>query len=114
MIVLATGSGKTMIITVRAVLTDARTTILVVSLVALQNDLLWRFCEAGIQSLIQTIKTRRSAFFVLVLIKAACSEKFLEYVQYLAMCQQLNQVVIDKCQLTIIASDYRDSMVQLG
>ena len=45
---LATRSEKTMIITVKAVFTNTQTTILVVPLIALQNDLLWRFREAGI------------------------------------------------------------------
>ena len=30
------------------------------------------------------------------------------------MRQQLDRVIIDECHLTITASDYRDSMVQLG
>jgi superfamily II DNA helicase RecQ len=51
-IILATGSGKTMIILVGVSLAEARTTILVVPLVALRNDLLGRFSKAGIQPLL--------------------------------------------------------------
>jgi superfamily II DNA helicase RecQ len=51
-IILRTGSGKTMVITVGVSLTDARTVILVVPLFALQDDLLGRFRQIGIQSLL--------------------------------------------------------------
>jgi hypothetical protein len=113
-IILATGSGKPMIILVGVSLAEARTTILVVPLVALRNDLLSRFNKAGIQPLLWTTETRRSASLVLVSVEAACSEHFLEYAQRLAMRQQLDRVIIDECHLTITASDYRDSIVQLS
>jgi hypothetical protein len=51
-VVLATRSGKTLIITVGVSLADARTTILILPLVALRNDMLQRFTDAGIQPLI--------------------------------------------------------------
>jgi hypothetical protein len=103
-----------MIILVGVSLAEARTTILVVPLVALRNDLLGRFYKAGIQPLLWTTETRRSASLVLVSVEAACSEQFLEYAQRLAMRQQLDRVIIDECHLTITASEYRESMVQLG
>ena len=64
---------------VRVLLAKARTIILVVPLVALRNDLLGRFYKAGIQLLLWTTETRRSASLVLVLVEAVYSEQFLEY-----------------------------------
>jgi replicative superfamily II helicase len=51
-IILATGSGKTLVIIVGVLLADTWTIILVVPLVALRNDLLRRFSKARIQPLI--------------------------------------------------------------
>ena len=100
-----------MIILVGVLLAKARTTILVVPLIALRNNLLGRFYKARIQPLLWTTETRRSASLVLVLVEATCSEQFLEYAQRLAMRQQLDRVIINECHLTIIASDYRESIV---
>jgi superfamily II DNA or RNA helicase len=113
-VILGTGSGKTMLITLSASLADAGTTILVLPLVALRNDLLRRFREVGIQPLIWTPLTQRTASLVIVSVELACSEQFLEYSQSLVMRQELRRVIIDECHLTITASDYRQSMTQLG
>jgi orsellinic acid/F9775 biosynthesis protein OrsD/helicase-like protein/RAD3-like DEAD/DEAH box helicase len=113
-VILGTGSGKTMLIILGVLLPDARTTILVVPLVALRNDLLGRFKIAGIKPLLWTSGLRRSASLVVVSVEAACSETFLSYARGLVTQQQLDRVIIDECHLTVTASDYRDSMVQLG
>jgi len=113
-VILGTGSGKTMIITLSISLADAGTTILIVPLVALRNDLLRRFRDVGIQPLLWTNRTQRTASLVVVSVEAACSEKFLEYAQDLVMRQELRRVMVDECHLTITASDYRPSMIQLG
>ena len=76
-----------MIILVRVLLAKARTIILVVPLIALRNNLLGRFYKAGIQPLLWTTETRRSASLVLVLVEAIYSKQFLEYAQRLAMRQ---------------------------
>jgi DEAD/DEAH box helicase len=113
-IILATGSGKTLIIVVGVSLADARTTILILPLVALRNDMLRRFKEVGIQLLVWAPGTRRTAPLVIVSVEAACSEGFVEYAQSLVMRQQLDRIIIDECHLTITASDYRDNMLELG
>jgi hypothetical protein len=46
--------------------------------------------------------------------EAACSQSFLEYAHVLVSKQKLDRIVLDECHLTIIASDYRLCMAQLG
>ena len=87
MVVLVTGSGKTMIVMVGAAVADVRITILIVPFIALRNDLLGRLHKAGFQPLLWTSETRRAASLVIISIEAACSEGFLEYAQGLAMRQ---------------------------
>jgi superfamily II DNA helicase RecQ len=113
-IVLGTGSAKTLIFMVGAALADAKTTILIVPLVALRNDLLGRLRRSGFQPLLWTPETRRTASLVVVAVETACTEPFIDYAQRLVNRQQLDRVIVDEAHLTIMASDYQGAMVQLG
>ncbi|ELR06866.1 hypothetical protein GMDG_08157 [Pseudogymnoascus destructans 20631-21] len=53
-IVLATGSGKTLIVILAVSIADTGTTILILPLIALRNDMLRRFSDVGIQPLVWT------------------------------------------------------------
>lgn len=46
--------------------------------------------------------------------EAACTQGFLEYCYIQVSKQKLDRIVIDESHLTIIASDYRPCMAQLG
>ncbi|KAK2666817.1 Helicase, C-terminal [Fusarium oxysporum f. sp. vasinfectum] len=94
-VVLATGSGKTLVFMVGATLAGAETTILILPTVALRGS-------------------KKSAPIVVVSAEAACTEAFLEYANRLSDRQCLDRIVIDECHLTITASCYRRSMSQLA
>jgi hypothetical protein len=113
-LIIGTGSGKTLIVMIGAAIADAGTTILVLPMVALRNDMLKRFRQVGIQPLIWSVDRRQSAALVIVSVEAACSASFLEYCHLLASQQKLDRIIIDESHLTITASDYRPSMTQLG
>ncbi|KFY92767.1 hypothetical protein V500_04038 [Pseudogymnoascus sp. VKM F-4518 (FW-2643)] len=113
-IVLATGSGKTLIVVLAVSIADTGTTILILLLIALRNDMLRRFSDVGIQPLVWTPETMRTAPLVIVSVEAACSERFVEYAQGLVMRQQLCQIFIDEAHFTVTASDYRSDMLHLG
>ena len=51
-LVIGTGSGKTMVVILRAVITNAGIIILVLLIVALRGDMLRRFYEVGIRPLV--------------------------------------------------------------
>ena len=72
-LVIGTGSGKTLVVMIGAVVVDARTTILVLLIVALQGDMLRRFQLVGIQPLIWSVDCRRSASLVIILAEAVCT-----------------------------------------
>jgi superfamily II DNA helicase RecQ len=72
-LVIGTGSGKTLPIMISAVVVDSRTTILVLPMVALRGNILRRFHEVGIRPLIWSVDYKQLALLVIVLAKAACT-----------------------------------------
>ena len=113
-LVLGTGSGKTLVVMISAATTDAGTTILVLPMVALRTDMLRRFHEVGIRPLIWSVDCTWSAPLVIVVAEAVCTERFLDYARALVNRQRLDRIVIDECHLSITANDYRPCMSQLG
>ena len=72
-LVIGTGSGKTLVVMIGATIADARTTLLVLLMVALRGDMLRRFHEVGIRPLIWSVNCKRSASLVIILAEAACT-----------------------------------------
>jgi hypothetical protein len=51
---------------------------------------------------------------VFVTVEVVCTKQFQTYAYKLAVMQDLGRIVFDKAHLTIIASDYRQAMVDLA
>ena len=113
-LVLGTGSGKSLTFMVGAAMADAQTTILILPMVALRRDMLRRCLEMGIRPLVWSVDCSDTARLVIVSAEAACSSSFLEYAQRLVGRQKLDRVVVDECHLTVTTGDYRPHMSQLG
>ncbi|KAF9767808.1 hypothetical protein IL306_014962 [Fusarium sp. DS 682] len=113
-VILATGSGKTLIFMVGAALESSATTILILPTVALSGNMLGRLDKVALKHHIWHPGSRRSAPIVIVSAEAACTESFLEYANQLCSRQQLDRIVVDECHLTITAGSYRRSMSQLA
>jgi len=113
-LVIGTGSGKSLIFMVGASVTDAQTTILVLPMVILRGDMLRRCRLIGIRPLIWSVDIKQSASLVIVSAEAVCTETFLDYARGLVSRQKLDRIVIDEGHLTITTSDYRPCMAQLG
>jgi len=113
-VILATGSGKTLVFMVGAMLRRARITILVLLTVALCGNMIKRLDKVALKHYTWSPGSTKSAPIVLVLAEAACTERFLEYANRLCDRQCLDRIVIDECHLTITAGTYRQSMSQLA
>lgn len=113
-LILGTGSGKSLVFQVGAMVADARTTILILPAVVLRSDMLRRCQQVGIQPLIWSVGCNQSSSLVVESAEAACTEGFLEYAHTLVRGQELDRIVVDESQLTITASNYRPCMSQLG
>jgi superfamily II DNA helicase RecQ len=94
-------------------LPDAGITILIVLLVSLYRDMLRRVREMRIDHLEWHPGESREAALILVSAEAASSKDFIKYTRRLIAEQKLNRIVIDECHLTVIAAEYRPSIVQL-
>jgi superfamily II DNA helicase RecQ len=106
-VVLVTGSGKTLILMVDASVADARITILVLSIMILRSDMLRRYLLVDIRSLIWISGVKQSASLVVVSAEAICTSDFLNYIYTLVRRQVLDRIIIDESQLTITVNDYR-------
>ncbi|TVY74226.1 hypothetical protein Focb16_v005477 [Fusarium oxysporum f. sp. cubense] len=78
-VVLATGSGKTLVFMVGATLEGAETTILVLPTVALRGNMLERLDKVALKHHVWRPGSKKSAPIVVISAKAACTEAFLEY-----------------------------------
>jgi superfamily II DNA or RNA helicase len=112
-VVLATGTGKTLIVMAAAALEGARTTILILPAVALRTNMMERFGEVGVEARLWAPGESKAAPLVVVSAEAACTRSFLDYAHRLEGQQRLDRIVIDECHLTVTAT-YRKSMMQLG
>lgn len=110
---LATGSGKTLVVLVAAALEGAKTTILVLPTVALRANMVEGFNRVGVRSILWAPGESKAAPLVVVSAEAACTRSFLDYAHQLEGQQRLDRIVVDECHLTITAG-YRKSMTQLG
>ena len=113
-VVLGTGSGKSLLFMLGVSAIEAETTILILPMVSLRRDMLRRCLEVGIRPVVWQAGLSEKAKLVIVSAEAACTQSFLEYAHYLNRRQQLDRVVIDECHLTVTASDYRPRMLELG
>lgn len=112
-VVLATGTGKTLLVMVAAALEGAGVTIIVLPTVALRSNMLERIGHTGIRYVVWSPGEARSAPLVIVSAEAACTMSFLEYAHRLEARQMLDRIVVDECHLTITAT-FRRSMQRLG
>ena len=114
LVILPTGSGKSLLFMLPYTLPDAGVTVLVVPLVSLRGDLLRRLRELDIDHLVWLPGETREAGLVLVTAEAASTKDFMAYAQRLVVSQRLDRIVIDECHLAITAAEYRESMVDLA
>ncbi|KAM6508149.1 hypothetical protein FALCPG4_018036 [Fusarium falciforme] len=113
-VILGTGSGKTLVVMVAASLVGAATTVLILPTVALRGNMVGRLADVGLRHHVWEQVSKRVAPVVIVSAEAACTEGFLDYAHRLVDRQQLDRIVIDECHLTITASSYRRCMARLA
>lgn len=112
MAVLATGMGKSLLFQLAASLPGAKTTVVVVPLIALKLDLMRRCGELGLECAIWSAERPTQAALVFMGVEMAVSEEGLQYLRQLHYREQLDRVVLDECHLIVTASRYRRAMRQ--
>jgi len=119
LLVLATGSGKSLMFMLGSSLPDARTTIVVVPLVLLRVDLLRRCRAMGLQPVVwrsgfdiaQNLAETPTLLFVSV--EVASHHVFRQHARRLYDLGRLDRFIIDECHLIHTSAHYRPKMRQL-
>ncbi|KFZ15842.1 hypothetical protein V501_02522 [Pseudogymnoascus sp. VKM F-4519 (FW-2642)] len=108
-VVLPTGGGKGLTFMGPACLPQAGVTIVVAPFRALEDNIVSRCEEKGIEYLKWAFGELRYASIVVVSADRAASEQFITYASRLNSLERklLRRVIIDECHLTFTASNYR-------
>jgi len=119
LIVMPTGSGKSILFVVPSQLLGAHVTIVIVPLIALKQDLLRRCREWGIACLCYDPASTPSQLhavpaLLLVDIETAVTSSFLAFVQNLHAVGRVDRLVLDEAHLLLTASHYRESIGAIG
>ena len=99
---------------VAASLAGAGTTVLILPTMALRGNMVGRLDEVRLRHHVWERESKRVAPVVIISAEAAYIDGFLDYAHRLVDRQQLDRIVIDKCHLTITASNYRRSIAILA
>jgi superfamily II DNA helicase RecQ len=120
LLVLATGSGKSLTFMLGSRLPAARTTILIVPLVLLRLDLIRRCQNMGLNPVVWSSGADiacgmdGSATLVFVSVEVAAKHPFRQYARRLYDTGNLERFIIDECHLILTSAHYRKHMTQLS
>jgi superfamily II DNA helicase RecQ len=116
LVVMGTGAGKSMIFMLPAFCSHGGTTIIVVPLVALQENLKDRCDKTGITCAIwRGDRMVEAASVVLVTPESALTKRFKGFINLLRATHRLDRIVIDECHVVQASrADFRPAMRQLG
>lgn len=116
-IILAPGAGKSLAFTVPIFLPQAGTTVVVVPLIALKQDLVRRCRDASIEYSVWEAHGNSERYtgtpLLFVSAEQAVREPFRRFLSQLDANRQLDRVVFDECHLILTASEYRPKMALL-
>ena len=118
-VVMPTGSGKTLLYVVPTLLPEAQVTVIIVPLIALKQDLLrrctqWNLAPLCYQNSIAIDQLHAVPSLVLVDIETAVTPSFLAFLQQLQAHGRLDRIVLDEAHLVLTAAHYRTSLGLLG
>jgi len=115
-IIMPTGSGKTVLYVVMSAVIMAEVTIVIMPLVALRQDLIRRCTEWGIKywqynrgdQMHERLHAVPSLVFVDV--DTAVTSTFITFVKQLSDIDRLDRLILDEAHLVVTASDYRENL----
>lgn len=116
LVVMGTGSGKSLLFMLPAFCIQGGTTIVVVPLQSLQTDMKDRCDKCGITSVVwQSGRTIEPASIVFVTPESVLRKRFQDFIRLLRDTHRLDRIFIDECH-TVLASSatFRPTMRHLG
>jgi hypothetical protein len=106
-IILPTGGGKTLSFMVAAKMKRAGVTVIVTPLIALGEDLVRRFKEVGLDTILYSRHCKRRAKVVVVVTEKAGHDEFAEFMRDIQLEGCLDRVVYDEAHKLISDQSYR-------
>jgi superfamily II DNA helicase RecQ len=115
-VVMGTGSGKSMLFMLPASSVAGGTTIVVVPLVSLQGDLQERCTKARISSIVwSSLRPHDTASIIFVTPESAMTKAFAGLMNRLEDMNQLDRIIVDECHTVLDGSPgFRPKLRQLG
>ncbi|KAL4958614.1 uncharacterized protein BDV14DRAFT_186381 [Aspergillus stella-maris] len=108
--ILRTSEGKSLLYLLPCQLPGAGTMVLILPLVVLKVEMQRQCHEANLKAHVWEAKSRpkqlHSCPLIIVAVKQAVRPPFQEFLNCLAIANELDQVVFDKCYLAVTALDY--------
>ena len=113
LVIQPTGSGKTLLYQLPALLHRDRVIVVVCPLTALQDDLLRRCNDAGIDTVMLEDRDAMPARIVLTMVEATESREYGAYVRALVAHGRLHCIIVEEMYLALLSCNYRPAMRNL-
>lgn len=110
---LPTGGGKSLLFMAPAALNKSKTTIVIVPLVSLREDLIERVNELGISVSTYSKYDTKFVSIIICTVEQAVQKGFLEYLSLLESKDTLQSIVIDEVHTVITEANYRPAFKAL-
>lgn len=113
LVILPTGGGKSMTFMMSAFLKPDKVIVIIVPLVALQQDLSSRCAQAGIQATMWKDRDMAGSRIIIVSVEHVAKKEYQDFVRTLFLTDKLHAVFIDEAHLVVLWSQFRIAMQSL-
>ena len=112
-IILPTGAGKSLMFEIPALFKGAKSTIVIVPLVGLAENLLQRCKNNRIDTIIYGRGTARYAKIIIIITETAIGSACRQFIQDCFLDGELERVVFDECHMIVTEESYRPKLQEL-
>src|SRR5436189_1121805 len=112
-IILPTGAGKSLMFEIPALFKGAKSTIVIVPLVGLAENLLQRCKDDRIDTIIYGRGTPRYAKIIIIIMETAISSNCRQFIQDRFLDGELERIVFDECHMIVTEESYRPKLQEL-
>ena len=112
-IILPTGAGKSLMFEIPALFNGVKSTIVIVPLIALAENLLQRCKDDRIDTIIYGRGTPRYAKIIIIITETAISSNCRQFIQDCFLDGELERIVFDECHMIVTEESYRPKLQEL-
>ena len=112
-IILPTGAGKSLMFEIPALFEGAKSTIVIVPLVALAENLLQRCKDDRIDTIIYGRGTPRYAKIIIIITETVIDSSCSQFIRDCFLDGELERIVFDECHMIVTEESYRPKLQEL-